>query len=477
MKHCHYRALTLLRTVWLGTTAIICLQGVSSGIAQAPTPAPSPSPTATPPFATGFVPATAQQLQAFGVSEAPFSGVALPPSFDLTNDFPKADNVGQGSMYACVGWALSYALRSYDEREHQGGWPYYDSNGTRLNERVFSPLFLWNLVNNGINQGVTIASAADKLQYVGDVSMARYPWSDSPGAPSEQPSAEILQEAAAYRITTIKLLDPKNIAAIKGYLAARKAIVVGMYLDNNFYSLRGDTTWESSVNYNARLDVGHAVALVGYDDSRVFPSGGSGAFKFVNSWGTDDRKWGSGGYGWISYDAFQHRVAEVWLAQPSTTPLGANGLAGNELAKNVAFQLDPFNNIKDISFSPGIDYYLTLHGTITAPAGAVGVLTVVIRLYHDLGKGRLGSPVPGAVFQQFTTPDGWVAGMSDAMQIPTPGYFKYPWSAAISTTAIGVVHHSRPEDRTKYDFLAVPELYIDGIQLAKGDPIPVSLYL
>ena len=37
---------------------------------------------------------------------------------------------------------------------------------------------------------------------------------------------------------------------------------------------------------------GHAICLIGYDDSKR-------AFKFINSWGSD---WGLNGYGWISYD-------------------------------------------------------------------------------------------------------------------------------------------------------------------------------
>jgi len=40
---------------------------------------------------------------------------------------------------------------------------------------------------------------------------------------------------------------------------------------------------------------GHAVAIVGYDDSKQ-------AFKIANSWGTG---WGVNGYGWISYQLFQ----------------------------------------------------------------------------------------------------------------------------------------------------------------------------
>lgn len=48
---------------------------------------------------------------------------------------------------------------------------------------------------------------------------------------------------------------------------------------------------------------GHAIALIGYDDTRQ-------AFMFVNSWGPF---WGLNGYGWISYDLIANNDLEAYV--------------------------------------------------------------------------------------------------------------------------------------------------------------------
>jgi Papain family cysteine protease len=53
---------------------------------------------------------------------------------------------------------------------------------------------------------------------------------------------------------------------------------------------------------------GHAVVVVGYDDSR----GGIGAFRILNSWADN---WGEEGYFWMSYTLFRQIVREAYMAQ------------------------------------------------------------------------------------------------------------------------------------------------------------------
>ena len=64
----------------------------------------------------------------------------------------------------------------------------------------------------------------------------------------------------------------------------------------------------------------HAMAVVGYDDDKVYGSSGKkGAFKIANSWKKPDGSdWGERGYLWISYDAFKSLTRLIAFMSPDT---------------------------------------------------------------------------------------------------------------------------------------------------------------
>ena len=83
-----------------------------------------------------------------------------------------------------------------------------------------------------------------------------------------------------------------KISAVKKSLAEYKAVVITMFLPKSFFSCDdvfygGDEPGRNS---------GHAMCLVGYDDSKY-----GGSFLIQNSWGND---WGNNGYTWIPYSVF-----------------------------------------------------------------------------------------------------------------------------------------------------------------------------
>jgi photosystem II stability/assembly factor-like uncharacterized protein len=115
------------------------------------------------------------------------------------------------------------------------------------------------------------------------------------------PSENAYKEAMYHKIGEVTWLDTTQAGTLdvmKQHLANGNIGFAGINVYNNF----GDV----NCNYNYCLaDVtgssigAHSTTIIGYDDARVTHDG-VGAFRCVNSWGTD---WGDQGFYWLSYQA------------------------------------------------------------------------------------------------------------------------------------------------------------------------------
>jgi hypothetical protein len=83
---------------------------------------------------------------------------------------------------------------------------------------------------------------------------------------------------------------------IRGELAQRNPVVIGMRATNAFQNLRNqhsNALLASPGPICSAEECGHAITVVGYDDRRQ-------AIKIINSWGEE---WAEQGFAWISYEA------------------------------------------------------------------------------------------------------------------------------------------------------------------------------
>jgi hypothetical protein len=86
--------------------------------------------------------------------------------------------------------------------------------------------------------------------------------------------------------------------------------VIGMMVGQSFMQdMMGRDLWEPSMMDESQMGMGgHAMCVIGYDDSKY-----GGAFQVMNSWGPN---WGENGIAWIRYADFKNYVREAYGIDP-----------------------------------------------------------------------------------------------------------------------------------------------------------------
>ncbi len=295
---------------------------------------------------------------------APGLPPALPSSVDLSKDFPLPGD--QGSQSSCVGWALGYAIRTYQERVELG-W------SLEPLEHRFSPSYIYNQINGGRDNGSVFSDGLNLLVNRGVATLARMPYDVRDFL--SQPGAAAHQEAARFRSKSWKAAN--GVLEIKAALANHLPALVVVPIYDDMYHLKGpNSVYNSFGGANHGL---HAVAAVGYDDFRY-----GGAFKIINSW---SRNWGDGGYFWLPYAAAnispngQYPVlvaAAVVEDLPNPNDPGPDPVDPQPSGDLPDLQVTDW--LANYDGRPGgsgaLQYTVTNTGTATAPAGSYVALVL-----------------------------------------------------------------------------------------------------
>ncbi|NJD08465.1 MAG: hypothetical protein FIA97_18500 [Methylococcaceae bacterium] len=224
---------------------------------------------------------------------APGGAPTEPPSVDLSSSFPTPGD--QGQQGSCVAWATGYALKSYQE----GVEMKWSLNTT---SHLFSPAFIYNQVNGGQDGGSQIYDALDLIIAKGAATWDLMPYTDQNF--TDQPSAEAMAEAAKFK--GLKRYTLSTLSDLKGALAQRKPVVLGIDVYDQFYNLKGpDSVYNSKAGNNNGPHGKHAVTAVGYDNNKY-----GGAVKVINSWSTN---WGDNGFFWMPYSFFPEVTFQMWV--------------------------------------------------------------------------------------------------------------------------------------------------------------------
>ncbi len=226
-------------------------------------------------------------------------GKTLLPSVDLSSQMPLVGD--QGSQGSCVAWAMAYYHKTHTEWREQG-W------NVNLPQHQFSPMFVYNQINGGVDSGALFEDAIKLIVDNGAANMSLMPYNQYDYI--SWPSETAYSWAIPYRGACSYWIDASNDAGlnlIKTQLNNGYTTVLGIYVWGNFDNIGSYNNTYCASQRTGSNRGGHGVTIVGYDDN-MSTADGLGAFKLVNSWGTN---WGASGYFWMSYVA----VKDQYLSQ------------------------------------------------------------------------------------------------------------------------------------------------------------------
>jgi hypothetical protein len=230
---------------------------------------------------------------------------AAPPSaIDLTSEMPPVGD--QGDQNSCVGWASGYYDKTHIEYiEKTWGDPPVPWDLDDPAHQI-SPSFVYNQINAGRDGGASMTDAQILICDQGACMMSDFPYNDNDH--TTWPTESAYEDAISYRGLQgwgVNVMSDVGINQVKYILANHHTCVLGINVFSNFDYIENYDNVYTVYDKTGKSRGGHALCIVGYDDNKQ-TADGPGAFRLVNSWGTD---WGDEGYCWMSYYAVTNMKA------------------------------------------------------------------------------------------------------------------------------------------------------------------------
>jgi len=210
----------------------------------------------------------------------------IPSLIDYTSQMQSVRD--QGQKGSCVAFALS-AIKEYEEK-------------IDIKENlIFSPDWIYlQRPDLGID-GMYPRDAMDFLVSNGDCLELSLPYSLSNASRITQEKIKILKdEAYNYRISAYARIN--NVDELKQSIYEHGPAFIAVALYDSFFNTNSDGLVPLPDTSKEGCVGGHALTVVGYDDSKNL-------FKVKNSWGTS---FGDKGYCYLSYDYISLYAYDMW---------------------------------------------------------------------------------------------------------------------------------------------------------------------
>jgi hypothetical protein len=219
------------------------------------------------------------------------NSAVLPPAKSLKNYYPKVV-IQPKADYTGAAWAAVWNARTAAEAIACN-----QTDPVKIREMAFSPAYNYGLVRKSpdCTQPVSLIDLLESLTKNGTPYFSEF----VEFCPSEVP-ADLYPLARSKKLSGyFKLFNTKDelnvkIKSVKSALVSNSAVIAGMVCPPSFQMAQD--FWQPREAQADPLYGGHAVCVVGYDDTKF-----GGAFEVVNTWG---KEWGTHGFTWIRYKDF-----------------------------------------------------------------------------------------------------------------------------------------------------------------------------
>ena len=401
----------------------------------------------------GMLIETPEKLAGIPLASTPAGGMDLPASVDLSDKMPPVGN--QGQQQSCVAWAIAYALKSYEEKVESG------------QVLKFSPAFIYNQINNGLNAPTYVTDALNVLSQQGVCQYDEMPYNSNDWI--SKPTPQMQQNAKKFRIDYWRKINHTDLKEVKAHLAAGYPVIIGAKVSEEFIS-NGKDIWKDAGTPAG----GHCMLLVGYDDTK-------NAFKVMNSWG---QEWGENGFGWIGYNLFPDANVIMYgfvakdaitdqtptVADNSTVPNTTNTTPQEQEVinapktnptqyENLDFKAANIQHNVRIESDRDAGFAMKIDGTLDIPQNYGRKFQIAVHVYDATTHVQVGS----LMVPQYSDVNGYAAGFTPIYDIGDEG-FRGTWWVHIPYSAVNV-----PPGKT--DLYAIPTLFVDNFGVAFGDKI------
>jgi len=228
-------------------------------------------------------------------------------SIDLSTDpcFPEVRS--QGSQGSCSAWATTYYSNGFLQAKDNNWIEASIGN----NDQLLNPGFTYNKCNYGYDHGSHTWTNGDVMSSVGVCRWSQMPYDQHDCVKWGNENA--WRDAPLYRINNSYFLFPEyndeDIDIIKNAVGTSLPVIFAFDADSYSHFGSDDVLGSTAMEF----DINHANTIVGFDDNKMdLETGEIGAFKVVNSWGSN---WGptSNGYYWLTYEAFKGSWNQYWV--------------------------------------------------------------------------------------------------------------------------------------------------------------------